>query len=175
MATSGGVGFVRHALLNRIPLFAVVPMHVVSRLFNQLVGVRVQVDAIHALNMRPWNCVPQVADHRVDDEHLAMLVEIEAPRVCHSMHNGFDGSMLGMISPDTCIDVDPLRIASAWFANIAGRLDSVASIEPTIGSPLETVGWCMPDDSIIEAIEDDLGWTIGNIVAICIRKEKQLW
>ena len=34
--------------------------------------------------------MPQVPDHRVDEEHLAMLIEIEAPRIGRAGSNDFE-------------------------------------------------------------------------------------
>ena len=172
--TTCRIGFVRHAFLNGVPFFAIVPMNMIGRLFDQLIRMRIQVDTVHAFYVRSRDNMPEVADNRVDDEHLAVLIEIESPRVGHSVHHWFDGTMDGMVSPNTGIDLDALRVARAWFADIAGRLDPVSSVEPTIGSPFQTVGWRVTDDPFIESVEHDDRRSIRNIIPVSVGKEKKM-
>jgi hypothetical protein len=150
-------------------------MNMIGGLLDQLIGMRIQVDTVHTFYVRSWDNMPEVADNRVDDKHLAVLIEIESPRIGHSVHHIFDGAMDGMVSPDTGIDLDALRVARAWFADIAGRLNPVSSVEPTIGSPFETVGWRVTNDPFIESIEHDDRRTVGNVIPVSVGKEKKIW
>ena len=55
------------------PRFGRVPVKMVGRLLDQLISVRVVVFAIHAPVVGPRHGVPQVTDHGVDEEELAVL------------------------------------------------------------------------------------------------------
>ena len=54
--------------------------------------------------------VPQMADDGVDDEHLAMLIEIKTPGIRHAVEHRFYSFGDGVKSPDTGVDFDSLRI-----------------------------------------------------------------
>ncbi len=124
-------------------------MHVVSCLFDQLIGIGVEVDSIHPSNMRARYKVPQMSDHSIDHEHFAVLVEIESPGVGHTVHDGFHSIAYGMIAPDTGIDLYPLRVRIARSTNTAGGLYPVPGIQPTVWPPLQSIGRRVPYDVVI--------------------------
>ena len=58
MSAPGSTGLVRHTFANISPRFTRVPVNVVRRLLDQLIRMRVHVDAIHASHMSPRNHMP---------------------------------------------------------------------------------------------------------------------
>ena len=60
---------------------AAAPVDVVADAGHQLVDVRVEIVAEHALVMAAGDDVPKVIDDAIGDEHLAVLVEVEAPGI----------------------------------------------------------------------------------------------
>src|SRR5688572_24310721 len=49
--------------------------------------------------------VPQMRDHARRDEHLAVIVEVETPRIAEAMRHDFEPVLRRMIAPDAAVDV----------------------------------------------------------------------
>ena len=70
--------------------FCSIPMNMVSNLRNHLVGVRIKMRAVHPLKASSRDDMKQMADHGIDHEHLAVLVEVKTPRIGRAMGNHFE-------------------------------------------------------------------------------------
>ena len=83
------------------PHLAAIPMVMVGVLVDEFVNARIRIVAVHPLKVRSLDAVPEVADDRVDEEHLAVLIPIHAPRVSRAVTVGLVDFLGGMIAPDT--------------------------------------------------------------------------
>ena len=57
---------------------------------------------------------------------------------------------------------------------MAHALNALAPIEPPVGSELESIGDVVPNDRVLEAVQQDLRLTVRNIVPIAVRDKQQL-
>ena len=57
--------------------------------------MRVEVAAVHPLEVRAGDDVEEVLDHAVGDEHLAVVVEVEAPGIGGAVGDDFEDSRVG--------------------------------------------------------------------------------
>ena len=97
--TGGGGGDAQLAHVG--PDLAAIPMVMVGVLVDEFVNARVRVVAVHPLEVRSLDAVPEVADDRVDEEHFPVLIPIHAPRVRRAVTVGLVDFLGGMIAPDT--------------------------------------------------------------------------
>ena len=79
-------------------------MNVIGRLLDHLIGKRVLMRSVHALEARSGNDVEQVANDGVDHEHFTVLVVVPAPRIGRPMRNDFEFFEDGMIPPNSAVD-----------------------------------------------------------------------
>ena len=147
------------------------PVKMVGAHFHLPKNVRVQVLAIHALEMRTGHDVPEVADHAIGDEHLPVVIEIQPPGIGGAVGDDLELPRRRVVAPDTAVHRRALIQGDAGLAHADGRLNSVVAVEPTIRSPCEAVdnGMSRLD---VEAVENDLRWAVGNIVAVFIGNEQ---
>ena len=174
MAPASGAGLVGDAEADVAPLLAGVPMDMVSHLRDEIVDMRLQIGAIHPLGVRPVDGMPQVADDGVDDERLAMLVEVGAPGVCHPGDHPLDDLAAGMVAPHAGVDLHPLRIPRPRDADPRRCLDPVPGPQPAIRAPLQAVARGMADALFVDAVEDDLGGAVGDEVVVAIGDEEKM-
>ena len=121
-----------------------VEVEVIGVLFDERVGVRVHVIAVHPPEVRPGNGVPEMADDGVDEEGFSLRVPIESPRIGGAMTDGLNDVPLGMIAPDATPHLDAGRFGTARAADVSPAGDADAAPEPAVRSPFQTVGKRMP-------------------------------
>ena len=80
------------------------PVDVVGAALHQPVGVRVEVLAVHPLEVRPGDDVAEVRDDAVGDEHLAVVVEVEAPGVGRAVGDDLEDLPRRVVAPDAAVD-----------------------------------------------------------------------
>ena len=156
------------------PLAGGGPVEVVGMLLDEAVGVRREILAVHALVMRAGDEVPQVPDDRVDEKALAELIPVHAPRIRGPARHDLENLAHGMIAPDRAVHRRALRVGRAGCADVRGGLDAVASVEPAVRAPAETVHDVVPHGAEVEAVEHHHGLSIRDIVAVFIREKKEL-
>ena len=143
-------------------------------LINQSVGVRVHIVAVHELEMRSRNRVPEVADDRVDEEGFAHRVPVVAPGIRGALAHGFDDVAGGMIAPDAAVHPHTLGFRRAGPADTRGVGNADAAPKPAIRPPAEAVGeGVVVAAGDVKPIEQHLGFAVGNIVVIVIGDEQQ--
>src|SRR5690606_35130820 len=103
MAAASRGGGVAHGQANVAPFLSGVTVNMVGRLSDESVKMWIEIGAVHSLVVSARHEVPQMADHGVDEKHLAMPVEIEAPRVGRAMGDDFEDAARRVIAPDTAI------------------------------------------------------------------------
>ena len=112
-------------------------VQVVGDGFDIVVGVRVEVLTRLPLIAGSGDDVIQMRNDARRDERVALLVEVQSPRVAGSFREHFELVPLRMVSPDTCVEFGSLVVGSARFADLGMREDAVASVKPTVGAPDE--------------------------------------
>jgi len=128
-----------------------------------------------AVEVSAGDHVPKVAVDGIDVKKLAVFVPIVAPGIGGAMGEDFEGFAVGMKSPDAAFNGDALRVGRTRDTDITGAGSAAATVKPAVGSPAESIGKIVvvvPGDG--EAIEDDFGLAIGDVVAIAIRNEEEL-
>src|SRR6516225_2860516 len=70
---------------------------------------------------------------------LAVIVEVQTPRIAGAMGEHFENMLRGMIAPNAGIDRCPLRIGRSWFAHTRVREHAVAAVQPAVRSPGEGI------------------------------------
>ena len=126
---------VRLALARVVPA-AAGPVDVVGAGLDQVVEVGVEVLAVHPLEVGAGDDVEEVRDHAVGDEHLAVVVEVEAPGVGRAVGDGLEDLPGRVIAPDAA--VDRRRASSSGVPGLPTREfdeDAVAAVEPAVGAP----------------------------------------
>lgn len=165
-------GLVADALADVGPFFgAGVPVEVVGGLLDDFVDVRVQVGAEHAAVVGAGDDVPEVADDGVDHEELAIGIPVVAPGVGPAVRDGFDDFAGGVVAPDGAVDFEAFVHRGAGGADGGGVGDAVAAVEPAVGAPAEAVDDVVADGFGVEAVEEDLGFGVGGVVAVLIGYE----
>src|SRR5436309_2250304 len=115
-----------------------------------------------------------MADNRIDKEKLAVLIPIGPPRVGGPFGNHLKFSRDWMKTPNPGVQGNAFTVRSAGPSYMAGTLNALTSIKPTVRPKFQSVGDCMPDHGMFEAIEQHLRRAIRHIVGIGIRDEQQL-
>src|SRR3954465_8319091 len=138
-------------------------MPMVRMHIDQPVSVRVGIERMGGDEMRSGNHVPKMAVHGIDEEGLAIGVPIVAPRVHRSVGDHFDDFPLRMIPPHPAADRNSIGGTCAGKPEFSGGGSPAAPIQPSIGSPMKTVGkivvivgWYR------KTIQHHLRWTIRN-------------
>ncbi len=117
--------------------------------------------------------MPEVADDRVDEEELAVLGPVHAPGVGGPTADDLEGSPGRMEPPDGAIQGDPLLGRSTRRPNARRGLNSMAAVEPAIGTPAQAVRHVVAHRVGVPAVEHDLGHSVGHVVAVAIGQEQQ--
>ena len=127
------------------------------------------------LDARAVNHVPEVRDDAHLREELAVLVEIDAPRIAAALGEHFEDIARGMIPPHTSIHPLTFNRRCAGLAGIARAEDAVTTVEPAIRSPREGVQRLVRVGGVIPAIEQNLRVARRlRVVPIAHRHEDQI-
>ena len=109
MPAAGFVGRGRDSdLADVTPVFDGIPVKMVGGLLDGLVDVGVEMLAVHALQVRAGDRVPEVTDHGVDEEQLAVFVPVHAPRIRRAVAHDLEGVPRWMEAPEADIHRRPL-------------------------------------------------------------------
>ena len=105
------------------------------------VGVGVGVEMVAGLPQiaAALNDVEAVRDDTRLDKHLAVVVEVEAPRVAGAVGENFKDMLGRMITPDAGSDRCALAIRRSRFADLRMREHSVAAVEPAVRPPAKGI------------------------------------
>ena len=118
------------------------------------VDVRVEVLASLTVIDAARDHVPEVGDDAGADDELPFGVVVDTPRVAESVGDDLEPILRRMVSPDAAIDLDAFafqdvvgeRLSGLEHPALAGRLSdlrrreqSLQSVQPPIGAPMETV------------------------------------
>src|SRR5579871_3007369 len=87
------------------------PVDVIGAARHQAVTVRVQILAKHADVMSARNDVEQVLDDAVGDEHLAIIIEIQAPGVGGAPGEHLERFLDRVKAPDTTVEGNAVSFA----------------------------------------------------------------
>ena len=110
MPAASGTRAVGNAVADVAPRLPGLPVHMVGHLRDQVVDMRLKIGAIHPLDVRAVDRMPEVADHGVDHKRLAMAVEVGAPGVGHAVDHLLHHTAARVIPPDAGVDLDPLGV-----------------------------------------------------------------
>ena len=120
------------------------------------------------------NDMPQMADDRVDQKHLAVLIEVEAPRIRRPVSDRLEHFASRMISPHAAVDFRPLRFARTGSTDDRRREDSMPTIKPAVRPPLQTVNDVVPHRVLIPTVEHHDRRPIRFVVAVLVWEEQQV-
>ena len=132
---------------------------------NVVVGMRIEVRASLPLVSRTLDDVVQVRNHAGRAKCLAVVVEIDAPRIAGSFGENFELVPRGMVSPDGRVERNAVAVGRARLAHARVREHAVATVEPAVGPPNERVERfvrVLPGP----AIEQNLRLAVRNVVAV---------
>jgi len=125
-------------------------MPVIGDGLDIIIDVRIDVAAALAMVDPAGDHMPEMRDDARRDEELAVVIEIEAPRIAKAVRDDFKAILRGMIPPNAAVDVltildrnlDRERIALAEDLAAIGRLahrracgEALATVEPAVGVP----------------------------------------
>ena len=168
-------GFVADTLADIAPFFrAAVPVVVVGGVADVFVGEGIQMRAEHAFVIGAGDAVPEVADHGVRVEKLAVLVPVESPGIRATVTEDLELFGRRMKTPDRAVHRDAVLLRSPGSADPRGRGDAMASVEPAVRTPLQAVDDVVSDRLRVETVEHHDRLTIGDEVAVGIGNEEQL-
>ena len=105
---------------------------------------------------------------------LPVVIEIKSPRIRQSTSKDFKCFPSWMVSPNTSINKLTLCICITWLPNIGMRKHAVATVQPTIRTPNETIERFMPILNT-PSVKQDLWRPIRNIITIFIRDKRKVW
>ena len=173
VAAAEFAGFAAEAVFFEVaPFFgAGVPVEVVGGLFDDFVDVGVEVGAEHAAVIGTGDDVPEVADDGVDHEEFAIGIPVVAPGVGAAVGDGFEDFAGGVVAPDGAVEFGAFFGRGAGGADGGGVGDAVAAVEPAVGAPAEAVDDVVADGFGVEAVEEDLGFGVGGVVAVLVGEE----
>src|SRR5262249_35439770 len=116
--------------------------------------------------------VEQVRNDAAGQEGIAVIVEVNAPRVAGAVGEDLEFLLDRMIAPDAGVDRRALLGRRAGLADERVGKDAVAAVEPAIGAPDERVERLM-SVLIPPTIEDDLRRPSGFVLAVLDGDEQQ--
>ena len=168
MAAPGGIGA------------AVAPVRVRARVvpvigdrLDVVIGVGIEVLARLPLEPSALDHVIEMRDHAGGDDHLAARVEVDSPGVAGALGKHLEDMPDRVVAPDARIDRSAESTRGAGFADQGVGEDAVAAIKPAVGPPNEAIERLV---GIVQspAVEQDLGRTVGAVVAVPVRYEEKL-
>ena len=146
---------------------------VVGDRLDVVVRVRVEVRAGLPLVAAALNDVVQVRDDAGRAERLAVVVEVDAPRVARALGEDFELVPRRMIAPDAGVERHALVVGRARLADARVREHAVAAVEPAVRAPDEGVERLVRV-LVGPAVEQDLRLAVGHVVAVAIGNEQQV-
>src|SRR5204863_7077139 len=145
---------------------------VVGDRLDVLVGVLVLVLTALPMVAAALDDVPKVRDDAGFDEHLPMLVEVDAPGIARTLGELLEALLGRVIAPDRGVHEDALLVGGAGFADLRVGEHAVASVEPAVGSPHEAVERLVLV-VVAPAVKHHLRRAVGLPVAVLVGNEEQ--
>src|SRR3954470_3886650 len=150
-------------------------MFMVRARLHQAVEVRIEIFAEHPLVVRSGDQVPEMTDNVVREKRLSVFIPVESPWIRGAIRDYFKDVTGWMVSPDGAVQFDALTVGSSRTANERRCRDTVASVEPAIRPPCQTVHEVVTGLEG-KAVQMNDRRTVRAIVAIGIRnKEEFRW
>ena len=115
-------------------------MPVVRVLVDERIGARVRVNRVRADEVRAGEVVPEMAVDRVDEEQLAVLIPIVAPRIGGAGAQGLHDFALRVITPDRAAQRNALLGGRAGHADFTRARRAAAAVKPAVGAETQAVG-----------------------------------
>ena len=157
-----------------MPGLAGAPVDMVRSLVEQFIEMGAKILPVHPLEVDTRNHVPEVPDHGVDEEQLAVIIPVRTPGVGCSATDDLELPGHRVVAPDGTVELLPAVGRGTRNPHHRGPLDSMTPVEPSIGTPLEAIDKIMPGLGIVPPIQDDLRLPIGYIIPISVRNEVQV-
>src|SRR5262245_1296596 len=107
----------------------------VRRLAYEPVAVGLQMLAIHSLIPGPWNCLPEMPDHRINEKQVSILIPVVPPRIRCPMTHDLKNPSSGMIPPNRAVQIRSRVFRRARFADRRSGHDAMPPIKPAIWPP----------------------------------------
>ncbi len=138
-----------------------------------VVGIWIEVIASLSFVASTLNDVIQVRYHAGGQERLAMVIEVDAPRIAGAMGKHFEHMLCWVIAPDTGVNRYALIVRCARLTDSRVREHAMATLQPSIRSPYKRVKRLM---RVLEspAIQQNFGLAISHVVVIGIGQEHQV-
>ena len=117
--------------------------------------------------------VKEMRDDAAGGKTVAEIIEVKAPWIGESTGEDFEFASLGVEAPDPGVEIDTIVFGSARFSNEGVGEDPLATVEPAVGPPDETVESFV---AVLHApsVEKNFGFGVRNIVAIGVRDEDEI-
>jgi hypothetical protein len=150
-------------------------MEMIRVLVDERIGARHYIFAVHALEVRTGNCMPEMADDGVDEKQFAIFIPIHPPRICRPVADSLDDAARGMITPDAAAQFHAFGVGRAGSSNVRMAGDADAAIKPAVRSPAQAVGERVM--AVVrggKTVEQYLRFAVGHIIAVAISDEKEL-
>ena len=137
-----------------------------------VLGVALRLIAVVGVMLAALPEDPSSLDHVEEvrnDAHfgpeVAVLIEVDAPRIAAALGENLESVSHRMVTPHTGIDPLTIIFGGPRLANIGRTENPVATIEPTIGPPVEGVERLVGVSRVVPAIQQDLRITgrLGRI------------
>ena len=165
-------GRIRSAVAGVRPVLAD-PVHVVGHRLDVVEDVGVEVPARLPLVACAGNHVVEVLDHAGGREGVAVVVEVESPRIARALGEHLEGPRRRVIAPDRPVQPLALGVRSAGLADVRVREDAVRAVEPAVRTPREGVEHLVRV-LIAPAVEQHLRRSRGQIGAALDRNEQEI-
>ena len=165
-------------------------MAMVRNRLDITIDVRIEMAATLPLIDATGDDVPEMWNHAGRDEQLALGVVIDSPGITETVRDHFKAVLGGMVAPDAAVDVDrrsaklnvtgerilvPVEAAFPQrLADLGRSSKALATVEPAIGAPVETVDRLVPiaNAPARQANLDGIG--VHLVVSIPIGQEEQI-
>ena len=115
------------------------PVHVIGDRLHVVVDVWIEMFAGLALVSRALDHVKEMLDHADGREGVAVVVEVEPPRVAGAFREDFEHVFRRVKTPDPGVEALTLRVGCARFPHVGMCEHAVRAIEPSVGPPRERV------------------------------------
>ena len=149
------------------------PVHVIGDGLDVVVDVGVEVRAGLALVSRARDHVVQMRDDAGGRESLAVVVEVEAPRVAGAFGEDLEDVPGRMVAPDRRRSAAGARRQAPGLADVRVREHAVRSVEPPVRAPRERVERLVRV-LIAPAVEQNLRRSCRTVVPSFVRNEHQI-
>jgi hypothetical protein len=135
MTTAGG----RRSAIPGVRSLPADPVHVIGDRLHVVVDVRIEMFSGLALVLRALDHVKEMLDDADGRKGVAVIVEVEPPRIAGAFREHFEHVLRRVKTPDPGVEALALRVWRARLSHIRMREHAVRAIEPSVGAPGERV------------------------------------